>query len=645
MLRGNGIHFIPSTSDVNQIRCNGSRLNGRQEPLQGMANRLHIVFQCARKTGSRGVWLAIQLKAMEGSIQLQCACLCFGNAEQKRIRRYRGNTIIHGRGIMTVPRGRTPDSALLFSRVARLDGEYQTIHHLYSGGNDWCSILVLQPFRQTQLLGGEGHAFFLLLWKMAAGTISKTRYNLTVTNLMMGLIVKGIMENCRSYTFPLIKEYFNVSYDKYGLFTSCLSVFYVMATLMCTLMSSFINYKWVFIVAYGCMVVGSFCLLFAKSFGFAAFCIMLMWLGHGFFDVGANASSTLIFTKNTGVMMSLMHFYYGVGALLGPNITSWSVKWLGNSFYSAYLVLLVICILTLIATILLPFDLPEGSPFETKKNAESMTISKSFKIPLIYIASLAIGPLLLTEQSGSAWAPLYLIDVLGYSNEKDIPKFTSAMYVIFTVGRLISGPFIEKLGYYTSMFTSIIGCFVFLLVGFCVGRAGIFFFAVTGFFYSSFWPIFICIVMRLFKKDSAVATSVILVVQGVIMLPANYILGLINEHVGVQWAYRGSMFLCFWSFCVMLFIHRTQKKIDAKSKSEGVEMSSLNDRPKKDSGDGKDVVVEMVTPVPPATKEEGVGSSESAVASGSVPVSSESVPAATQDDHLASTTAASVEGV
>ena len=71
---------------------------------------------------------------------------------------------------------------------------------------------------------------------MAAGTISKTRYNLTVTNLMMGLIVKGIMENCRSYTFPLIKEYFNVSYDKYGLFTSCLSVFYVMATLMCTLM-------------------------------------------------------------------------------------------------------------------------------------------------------------------------------------------------------------------------------------------------------------------------------------------------------------------------------------------------------------------------------------------------------------------------
>lgn len=128
---------------------------------------------------------------------------------------------------------------------------------------------------------------------MAAGTISKTRYNLTVTNLMMGLIVKGIMENCRSYTFPLIKEYFNVSYDKYGLFTSCLSVFYVTATLLCTLMSSFINYKWVFIVAYGCMVVGSFCLLFAKSFGFAAFCIMLMWLGHGFFDVGANASSTL----------------------------------------------------------------------------------------------------------------------------------------------------------------------------------------------------------------------------------------------------------------------------------------------------------------------------------------------------------------
>ena len=410
---------------------------------------------------------------------------------------------------------------------------------------------------------------------MTENTLSRTRYRLTVTNLMMSLIVKGIMENHRSITFPLIRDYFGISYDKYGLFTSLLSLFYVIATLICTLMSNYIDYKMVIIVAYCCAIVGSAGAVFAKSFEFAAFSIMIIWLGHGFFDVGANASSTLIFTKNAGVMMSLMHFYYGLGALAGPNIASWSVKLLHNNFYSAYLVFLVLCVICLIATILLPFDLPEGSPFETKKNSESLTIKSSLKVPLIYIASLAIGPLLLTEQSGSAWAPLYLVDVLGYSIEKDIPMFTSAMYIIFTVGRLISGPFIEKLGYYTSMFTSIIGCFVFLLVGFCVGRIGIYFFAVTGFFYSSFWPIFICIVMRLFKKDSAVATSMILVIEGTIMFPVNYILGLINEHVGVQWAYRGSMFLCFFSFCVMLYIWRVQKKIDKKSaETQEIEMTT-----------------------------------------------------------------------
>ncbi|KAM7456071.1 hypothetical protein BLSTO_03173 [Blastocystis sp. subtype 1] len=421
---------------------------------------------------------------------------------------------------------------------------------------------------------------------MAASTLSKTRYRLTVTNLMMSLIVKGMMENHRSITFPLIRDYFGISYDQYGLFTSLLTVFYMVAMLICTLMSTYINYKMVIIVAYCCMILGSAGVIFAKSFGFAVFSIMIIWLGHGFFDVSANASSTLIFTKNTGVMMSLMHFYYGIGALAGPNIASWSVKLLHNNFYSAYQVFLVICVVCLIACILLPFDLPEGSPFETKNNAESLTIKKSLKTPLIYIASLAIGPLLLTEQSGSAWAPLYLVDVLGYSIEKDIPVFTSAMYVIFTVGRLISGPFIEKLGYYTSMFTSIVGCFVFLLVGFCVGRLGVYFFAVTGFFYSSFWPIFVCIVMRLFKKDSAVATSMILVIEGTIMIPVNYILGVINEHVGVQWAYRGSMFLCFFSFCVMLYIWRIQKKIDRKS------------------AETKEAEIEMTTPEEKATEGE-----------------------------------------
>ena len=157
---------------------------------------------------------------------------------------------------------------------------------------------------------------------MAASTLSKTRYRLTVTNLMMSFVVKGMMENHRSITFPLIRDYFGISYDQYGLFTSLLTVFYMVALLICTLMSTYINYKMVIIVSYCCMILGSGGVIFAKSFGFAVFSIMIIWLGHGFFDVGANASSTLIFTKNTGVMMSLMHFYYGIGALAGPNIAS-----------------------------------------------------------------------------------------------------------------------------------------------------------------------------------------------------------------------------------------------------------------------------------------------------------------------------------
>ena len=426
---------------------------------------------------------------------------------------------------------------------------------------------------------------------------AKFQYYSTVYTLMTSLISKGLMENCRGITFPMIREYFSLTYDYYDLFNSCLSICYVCALLVCTLLSGYMDYKVILLIGYVCNWASAFALLLCHSFFSTACCIAVMWFGQGFLDLGANAASTCVFTKNPGLMMSIMHFFYGIGALVGPIIASKSAVSLGNSFYSAYIVLGSIVTGFFCITLFLPFSV-QGAPASKKTDAaKSMTLCSSLKNPLIWYCSLAIGPMLITEQSGSGWAPLYLVDVLGYDLNTDVAMFTSSMYVIFTVSRLISGPAIDRLGYYLSESICLIGCFTLLLIGFCIGRAGIWLFAATGFFYSAFWPIFVCIVMQLFKKDSAVVTSICLTFQGILMIPMNYILGVINEHIGNQWAYRCSLFFCLFSLVMVCILYRFQKKIDTEEKNAG-EIEMTNPTVEVKVGEEKDASLSNNTAIP-----------------------------------------------
>ena len=403
---------------------------------------------------------------------------------------------------------------------------------------------------------------------------TKWQYWSLVILIYACLVCMGVVENARSVTFVEVKEYFNVPYDTFGFFNSCLSIAYICFCALASYAAEWVNYKVIILTGYILIDLGCFLTHFMHSFFLVGVCMFMVWLGFGFFEIGANASATLVFIENRGTLMSLMHFFFGIGAVIGPNIATWSVKWLKNSFYSMYFCLGCVVFVFFIVSLFLPFRLPK-SKGDNKEAKPSMTVSQALCTPSIWLCSITMGFGQAIEASGAQWAPFYLVDILHLTTQ-DVSNFSTVLYIIFTVSRLVADPLIDRLGYYRSLFISYMACFFLLLIGFFMGKAGVWLFACAGFFYSANWPIFICVVMGIYKESAATATSVIIVLQGLLTLPLSYILGVLNEYCAKYWAYRLTLAFCVIASLCLTWVYYVQKRMEKKEAEKGEKKSEVN---------------------------------------------------------------------
>lgn len=396
---------------------------------------------------------------------------------------------------------------------------------------------------------------------------TRWQYWSLVITIYTTLVAMGVVENARSVGFVIAKEYFNVSYLTYGFLNSCLSFSYIVFCFLASLAAEKISYKWVICGGFVFIMIGCFGTHFASSFFIFGVCMFIVWMGFGCFEIGSNAASTIVFVENQGTMMSLMHFFFGIGAVIGPNVARWAMNVLKNSFYSIYLSLGVVVLVFFIIVISLPFRLPRN-PNSDAASKPTLTVMQALRQPSVWLCSITMGMMQTIESSGASWAPLYLVDVLGFNADTDVANFTTVLYIIFTVSRLISGPLIDRMGYYSYLYLCLAACFVLLAIGFLLGRKGIWLFALTGFFYSATWPVFICVIMGYYKESAATVTSVVIVLQGVMLLPMNTILGWLNKQFGDYWAYRLTLLFCIIGAILLTCVYYSQKRKEAREKKE-----------------------------------------------------------------------------
>ena len=379
------------------------------------------------------------------------------------------------------------------------------------------------------------------------------------------MLAFGVVENLKGVTFPLIKDAFHASYDSQGYLVSFSWYGYVIFCLVSTIVVSRFGVKAGILSGYVFSVVGCIITAFVPSFITIIVSLMVVWMGFGFWEVSNNALAQQIFTKNSAVYLNLMHFFYGLGAIVGPQVASLLVKLTKESYRGVYKWTPIPLALLLILTAVTPFSSIHSSEEDTK---ESLSVWGVFKMPSIWLCGINLGFMEVIEFGASNWGALYYRDVYGYSVEKEGATFVSMFYVLFTVSRLFSGYLIEKLGYFTSLYASMVLVIIIYLIGFIAGRVGIWIIPFTGYFIGIMFPTYMCLMMKLYPENASIVSSVVIFISGATNGLIQLVIGYINEYIGNAWGFRCNVIYTLIPFIMLLCVHlqykRTKKELPVK---------------------------------------------------------------------------------
>lgn len=79
----------------------------------------------------------------------------------------------------------------------------------------------------------------------------------------------------------------------------------------------------------------------------------------------------------------------------------------------------------------------------------------------------------------------------------------------------------------------------------------------TGFFIAIFWPTMMCSIMEVYQSQSSTPTSIVVTIQGILIVFTNYFQGLINEKIGEAWGYRTTVPLCVLTLILLYFLRKS----------------------------------------------------------------------------------------
>lgn len=351
----------------------------------------------------------------------------------------------------------------------------------------------------------------------------KNAYTIAIIYLLMMLI--GIVENVKGPLIINIKTFYGVDYTMMGLFLSVGSFGFILSTFLGGFLADKIGRKSVLISGLILIIAGILGIFAARKFIVFLIFAFVMNMGMGLLEIGINAVASIVFIVNQALMMNLLHFFYGVGAIISPNMTV-KLLHINFSWQQVYLTVGVIAFILMLAVL------------KIKMHGEEKHIARD-KIDYIQILSdkrmwlfaSMLGFYVASELGIGNWAVTF------FSAQYKMDNTISSLYLglffaTFTFGRLVGGFIIERIGYIKSLLIFSLVSSILIASG-MAGRNFAFLISVAGFFYSIIFPTTIAIVMKEFKQHVTIIIAIILTISSTINMLANFLIGRLNDIFGV----------------------------------------------------------------------------------------------------------------
>ena len=286
--------------------------------------------------------------------------------------------------------------------------------------------------------------------------------------LFAGMLFLGIIDNIRGPALPRMQMDFDVSAFQLGLIPAFSAVGYLAASAFTAELGRKIGMKSCVLLAFAAIVLTGVFIAFTPGFGFLLFALFALNVGAGVLDVSIQIIAGSTFTENVGSKMNMTHFFYGLGGIFAPMVsTSIMMARFGESLTGWRLMYLIV-----LSWAIVPAALTVFSKFNNlttgKKSGGYAKLLKMPKLQLL-VATLTIG--LIAESGIAVWFVIYLERALDFAPER-AALFLTLYFICFTASRLLMGPFIDKIGIVNSLMVLTSFCGVLVVSGVLLGAPG-----------------------------------------------------------------------------------------------------------------------------------------------------------------------------
>ena len=222
----------------------------------------------------------------------------------------------------------------------------------------------------------------------------------------LGMLTFGIVLTTLGSVLPSVIERFGISKAEAGSLFLLMTFGILAASLVFGPMVDRYGYKEILLVATGLIALGLEGIAFAPSMGTLRVAIVLIGLGGGIINGGANALVADISSEERGANLSLLGVFFGVGAMGVPFILAVLTGRFTQSALIAGVGILV----------LLPFAFIAATPFPAPKQAQGFPIAAAgglVRDPLLLLMGLMLFLESGMEITVGGWTSTFVKEELG----------------------------------------------------------------------------------------------------------------------------------------------------------------------------------------------------------------------------------------
>lgn len=380
------------------------------------------------------------------------------------------------------------------------------------------------------------------------------KLNLT-TNVIIFIIMASIaiIDNTKGIFIPVFRETFNASNTSMGVLLTVCSLGYIIFTYVGGLLCEKLSQKKVIYIGLVSIIASTLLVSISNVYILLLIGMFFANMGIAFVMIALNTLIPVLFIAYQAIMMNIAHCCYGFGSTIGQFSIG---RVLGNGISWRYVYLGIGALFSLVLILVIKINLPKVNTSEEK----GLSLAAVFKKKYVYLYAIALGTYIFAEMGISNWLVNYLMTTYNIAASKGATVLATFFFLL-TVGRLLGGFIAEKVGYLQSVIGALSIAIILLFLGLIFGRKLIILLCISGLFFSIAYPTVVATISKVFKKNSAYISGVVLTIASTISMILNFIVGRLNDVIGTERAFYLIPVSLVISVSFILFIYIGKREL------------------------------------------------------------------------------------